>query len=109
MNIRGIVVTLIFIFLLAVFSYIGDIGCLIRRFIHIPCPTCGMTRAFLSLIKGDIYSYFYFNAFAVPVGIVVVIMLASKIIPKPFFYLGLTILTLNFFYYTYRLFFELIP
>ena len=29
-------------------------GCLVQRFLNIPCPTCGMTRAFFALINGDI-------------------------------------------------------
>ena len=27
--------------------------CLTRRLFHLPCPTCGMTRAFAALAKGD--------------------------------------------------------
>jgi uncharacterized protein DUF2752 len=27
--------------------------CLMRRFFHLPCPGCGMTRAFAALAKGD--------------------------------------------------------
>ncbi|HSS78524.1 MAG TPA: DUF2752 domain-containing protein [Thermoanaerobaculia bacterium] len=27
--------------------------CLLRRLFHLPCPGCGMTRAFASLAKGD--------------------------------------------------------
>jgi uncharacterized protein DUF2752 len=27
--------------------------CLLRRVFHLPCPGCGMTRAFASLAKGD--------------------------------------------------------
>lgn len=27
--------------------------CLLRRFFHLPCPGCGMTRAFAALAKGD--------------------------------------------------------
>jgi Protein of unknown function (DUF2752) len=27
--------------------------CLMRRFFHLPCPGCGMTRAFAALAKGE--------------------------------------------------------
>jgi hypothetical protein len=27
--------------------------CLLRRLFHLPCPGCGMTRAFAALAKGD--------------------------------------------------------
>jgi len=108
-HIKEIITTLISLFFLAIFLHVGRIGCPIRRITHIPCPACGMNRAFLSFIKGDLHSYFYFNAFALPVGMALILLLASKIIPKSFFYLGLTILALNFFYYIYRLFFGFIP
>jgi hypothetical protein len=38
-----------------VFSAItGRSACLIYSFIGVPCPSCGMTRAFLSLFRGDL-------------------------------------------------------
>lgn len=33
--------------------YVFQIPCLFRLFLHIPCPGCGMTRAYLSLLRGD--------------------------------------------------------
>lgn len=41
-------------------------GCLIRHFTGIPCPTCGMTRAFIALAQGKIeasLSYHFFGSF----------------------------------------------
>jgi hypothetical protein len=35
--------------------------CLFRTFTGLPCPSCGMTRAFISLGHGDIYSAVLFN------------------------------------------------
>lgn len=32
---------------------IFKIGCPIRYIFHIPCPVCGLTRAALSLLRGD--------------------------------------------------------
>ena len=34
------------------------------------CPTCGMLRALLELLEGDISSYINYNAMALPVAIV---------------------------------------
>jgi hypothetical protein len=31
----------------------GDPVCLLRRIAHVPCPTCGMTRALALLVAGD--------------------------------------------------------
>jgi len=42
--------------LLHVWTPDGDAAssvCLVRRLFHLPCPGCGMTRAFASLAKGD--------------------------------------------------------
>ncbi len=35
--------------------------CLIRHFLHIPCPSCGSTRSVLALIHGDIAGGLYLN------------------------------------------------
>ncbi|MBU1598589.1 DUF2752 domain-containing protein [bacterium] len=35
--------------------------CLFKEVTHIPCPGCGMTRAFLSLIKGEFWKALSFN------------------------------------------------
>ena len=37
------------------------IGCPIRALTGIPCGGCGMTRAYLSLLKPDIHSAFYYH------------------------------------------------
>lgn len=41
--------------------YLLDATCLIRAITFHPCPTCGMTRAFLSLLRFDLEGYFYYN------------------------------------------------
>lgn len=33
-------------------------GCLVQRILNIPCPTCGMTRAFFAMINGDFETSF---------------------------------------------------
>lgn len=42
------------------------IKCPFKYFFHFNCPTCGMTRAMLSLFKGDIASYISYNPMALP-------------------------------------------
>lgn len=40
--------------------------CPIKHFLGFDCPTCGMTRAFFALAKGDISASLKFNPIAVP-------------------------------------------
>lgn len=40
--------------------YFGG-GCLLKDIFDIPCPSCGMSRAFLSLIMGDIKAALHFH------------------------------------------------
>ena len=47
------------------------VGCPIRRITGIPCPGCGMTRAFVSLIEFDFSAAFYFH----PVFPLVILMI----------------------------------
>ena len=38
-----------------------NVGCLMKAVFHVPCPVCGMTRAYLSLLKLDFKSAMYYN------------------------------------------------
>ena len=40
--------------------YFGG-GCLLKDIFDTPCPSCGMSRAFLSLIMGDIKAALHFH------------------------------------------------
>lgn len=40
--------------------YFGG-GCLLKDIFDIPCPSCGMSRAFLSLLLGDIKAALHFH------------------------------------------------
>jgi hypothetical protein len=37
-------------------SRLGLVLCPFRRITHLPCPGCGMTRALLALLRGDLHS-----------------------------------------------------
>ncbi len=53
--------------LAGVFLLDGNL-CIYKRTLGIPCPGCGMTRAFISLAKLDIRSAFYYHPlFILPV------------------------------------------
>ena len=43
--------------------------CLFYNLTGLPCPSCGMTRAFISLGHGDIHSAVLFNPASIPVYI----------------------------------------
>ena len=57
----------LYVFALDYFS----IGCPIRFLLGIPCPTCGVTRALLSLVRLDFTAYLRYNPMAVPLCIVI--------------------------------------
>ncbi|WP_054742811.1 DUF2752 domain-containing protein [Cellulosilyticum ruminicola] len=51
-----------------VIQSLWPIGCPIKYLWHIPCPGCGMTRAWRSVMHGDLKTAFYFHPlfFTVP-------------------------------------------
>ena len=51
------------------------IGCPFLYVFRIPCPTCGVTRALLCLIKFDLAGYFHYHPFAFPLLICSLLML----------------------------------
>ena len=48
-------------------------GCPFRNIFGIPCPTCGMTHAMLSLLHLDFQSYMHYNAMALQMAITILI------------------------------------
>lgn len=64
--------------------YILPFGCPVKYFLHFECPTCGMTRAMLSLLKGDIAGYFSYNPAALPFLLVLLFAVHKDLLPfKP--------------------------
>ncbi len=53
------------------FLHLINNTCLILWVTGVKCPTCGMTRAIISLFKGDIYSSLSLNFMAVPTAIAI--------------------------------------
>jgi hypothetical protein len=54
-----------------------DSFCLIKRFLHIPCPSCGVTRSVIAILHGHLYSALLLN----PLGfIVLAIMLIAPVL-----------------------------
>ena len=84
--------------------------CIIRQLFHIPCPTCGVTRALLAILRGNISDYCYYNIMAFPLLVATVLMFigtkrnlnSCKIISYIF-------LCINVPYYIFRLKLGIIP
>ena len=54
--------------------------CLFRFFTGLPCPGCGLTRAFFSLIRGDFRASMRFHALLLPVLFTLFTALAGSIV-----------------------------
>lgn len=65
---------LIGIALYSIFLYVTKIGCPIRSFFGVPCPTCGMTSAVIKLCKLDITGAFE-SHLLFPLAIIALIIL----------------------------------
>ena len=64
--------------------------CLFLNLTGIPCPSCGMTRAYISLFRGNIFQAFYYHPlFLAP--FVIIIMMQEKIRANKKLFNGLVI------------------
>jgi hypothetical protein len=71
---------------IAVLLLLDGNACLFKNVFGVPCPGCGMTRAFLSLMKLDIATGFYYHPlFILPVLIAAVFVFKKKRIGKLIF------------------------
>lgn len=84
--------------------------CLIRFLFHFPCPTCGVTRALISLIQGHFDKYCYYNIMALPLLCATILMIiGSKQNITIYKIISCLILIINIPYYLYRLKLGTIP
>lgn len=102
--------TIFYVVLFAACTYIFY-NCPLYFMFGIPCPGCGMTRAFISLLKFDISQAFYYHPLfpvVIVCGIVMVLIYFKKITMSPKTKnILLSILSAVFIItYFYRLFFE---
>lgn len=63
---NGVMLSLILLGIFILLSFLSEARgpgsiCLIYSTTGIPCPTCGMTRSYLSLLQGDISRAFWFH------------------------------------------------
>lgn len=66
---NGILLILVGISLFMIFHFSLRPECLFKKMTSIPCPACGLTRAYLEILKGNIIQSFSYNILAVPLFI----------------------------------------
>lgn len=87
-------------------AYIASgITCPIRMVFSVPCPTCGTTRALLSLAHGDLPGYLHYQPMAVFLVTAVVLVFHLRITRHKKIVLGyvITVLVLNLILFFTRL------
>lgn len=83
-----------------------DTTCIIKYFLKIPCPTCGVTRALVSILKLDFSASVNYHPLAVPLVISVLLAIHIRLFKKKLFPLLFicTTLLLNLILYIHVLF-----
>lgn len=56
----------------------AETTCFFKATIGIPCPGCGMTRAYIALLHGDIKKAFYFHPLFVIPAIIAIIFIVPR-------------------------------
>jgi len=57
-----------------------DVPCPVRLLLGVPCPACGVTRALLCLLRGNLPGYFALQPMALPLLAAVVLCLVLPVI-----------------------------
>ena len=99
------------IFLTICLIFFLDYGCIYRNIFDIPCPGCGMTRAWISFLNGKINDAFYYHPlfWSVPI-IMLLVIFENKIKNKKMLSILFIIFAILFIgVYLYRLIFNKIP
>ena len=102
-------IVIIIIIIVIILAILNIYKCPIKHIFGLSCPLCGMTRAFLSLLRLDISKAFYYHLLW-PVALLLLIfyiLIERKIIRinKRTIYIVLYIIcAINLIYYFYRLF-----
>ena len=106
-NVKKHLIYIAIIIGLVTLYHLLDVTCPILYLTHIPCPTCGVTRALVCLMKFDFAGYMYYHPFAVPLVIAVMFALHIKLFKKevrwlPFTFVMVTLVA-NLVLYGFRL------
>ena len=82
-----------------------DVVCPIKRFLKIPCPTCGVTRALCALAKCEFSKYAEYNLMAPFLSVAVLMLINIDIFKSKntVYAVAYTVLSVNLIYYVVRL------
>ncbi|MGL4572688.1 MAG: DUF2752 domain-containing protein [Clostridium sp.] len=100
----SIILILIFVFIL-----VFDIQCILKTFIGVPCPGCGMTRAWVEAISGNFIEAFRFHPLflAAPILTVLIMIRINEVNSKysRFIDIAIVVITVLFILvYIFRMF-----
>lgn len=81
--------------ILVVMAVFSDTGlCVFRRITGLPCPSCGMTRAYLALFSGDIGKAFFMHPLFPLIPVIIFMVMYSHYSKRDFnkIYIALCVL-----------------
>ena len=86
----------------------SGIGCPFYALLHIPCPTCGTTRALRALLSGSLSAYWHYQPMALPLlSLFLLYPFLGQRAPGWMKVYAVTVATVNFILYVLRLLFYL--
>ncbi|MEG1892679.1 MAG: DUF2752 domain-containing protein [Bacilli bacterium] len=74
-NILSIVIVILLFLFAGIAIFFLDLNCLFKMIFRIPCPGCGMSRAFKAIVNFKIIESFSYNILAIPVLLLFIYML----------------------------------
>ena len=81
--------------LFVIITSLLGIKCPFTYLFRVPCPTCGVTRAMVSLFKFNIEGYFYYHPLAIPLILSVLLMIHEKCFKRKWAIYSFAALTLT--------------
>jgi len=82
--------------LLVILFYTAGPGCPFQWLLGIPCMGCGMTRAFLCLVRGDIKGAFFYHPAFPLVPLALLLFIFRKHMRKRLLFFGIILILLLF-------------
>lgn len=57
-----------------------NISCLFKNMFNLPCPSCGMTRAFIAILSLKFQKAIYYNILSIPLFLILIIIFLTNLI-----------------------------